>query len=440
MNHEEIMRGFCNVLDSCETRSRAELHAQHITMLERLCRHAWETTPFYKERLKPLFDADGAFRLEAWNDVPPLTRGELLEEFETLRSTDVPKNFGGLLIAETSGSTGQPVRTLWTDTQQIATQCVIRRFDQWNASKPDGLMVTISARPISSGPTEFEDEYWAPVYKALNQPGRHININAQLPTDHLWKRLEEIKPQHLKIRPQQLLAIANIYLSRNSRPSFELATLRVYGEPRSKSVDDVFAKVFGTRSLSNYSAEEVGHVALECPDCGRFHVVDEVTHVDVVDDANQPVGYGDIGRILTTSLYSYAMPLIRYELGDDVMLGKPDCHRSQSVSLTEVTGRRADLFHHPDGGLFRPTAQVLTKTSYLLGAAAIQIVQREPKRFLVRYQTDDVPGIDALKGAVLQIQAAFGFRADVSLERVTEIPAMANGKRKVFVSEVQDPA
>ncbi len=439
MNNDEIVRGFCKVLDSCETRSRAELQAQHITMLERLCRHASQTTPFYKQRLKLLFDDDGAFRLEAWKDVQPLTRRELLEEFESLRSSDVPKNFGGLLFAETSGSTGQPVRALWTDTQQIATQCVIRRFDQWNASEPHGLMVTISGRPISSGPTEYEEEHWAPVYKALGQPGRHVNINAQLPTDHLWKRLEEIKPQHLKVRPQQLLAIANIYLSRSLRPSFELATIRLYGEPRGKSDDDTIAKVFGTRPLSNYSAEEVGHVALECPDCRRYHVVDEVTHVDVVDDANQPVGAGDIGRILTTPLYSYAMPLIRYELGDEVRLGEADCHRSQSVDIAEIMGRRADLFHHPDGGLFRPTALVLTQTSSLLGAAAIQIVQFDPNRFLVRYQADDVPGIDARKGAVSQVQDAFGFRANVSLERVAEIPAMANGKRNVFVCEIQNP-
>lgn len=437
MSNDDIIRGFCGVLDSCETRSRAELHAQHVIMLERLCRHAQKTSPFYADRLTPLFDADGTFRLEAWSEVPTLSRGELLESFEALRSRSVPKNFGGLLLAETSGSTGQAVRALWTDTQQLATQCITRRLDQWNGSEPGGLMVAISGRPISSGPTEFEDEYWAPVYKALNQPGRHININAQLPTDHLWKRLEEIKPQHLVARPQQLFAIANIYQNRGVRPSYDLATLRVYGEQRSKHVDDLFSKIFGIRPISNYSAEEVGHIALECPECRQFHVVDEVTHVDVVDDAGQPVGAGEVGRILTTPLYSYAMPLIRYELGDDVRLGKPDCPRSQSVNLTEIMGRRADLFHHPDGGLFRPTAQVLTTISYLLGAMAIQIVQQKTNRFLVRYQAKHVPDIEVLKEAVCQVQDAFGIQSKVSLERVPEIPAMENGKRKDFVCEIQ---
>lgn len=438
MNHDDIMRGFCAVLDSCETRSRAELNAQHLVMLERLCRHARDTTDFYADRLKPLFDTADEFRLEAWNDIPPLSRADLLQEFEALKSKEVPDNFGGLALAKTSGSTGQPVQALWTDAQQLATQCVIRRLYEWHNIDPSELLVRLASRPISTGLVEAEEPYWGPVYKALEQPGRLININTHLPTEHIIERLEAIKPQHITARPREMLAIANKYLARDTRPSFKLKSLRAYGELRTATIDEQLIDVFGVHPISNYSAEEVGHIAMQCPDCKNYHVVDEVIHVDAVDDYQQPVECGARGRILTTPLYSYAMPLIRYELGDEVRLAKHTCRHSQSVDLSEVVGRSGDLFYHPDGGRFRPTNRMLTKVGFMLGAGAVQMVQQKAMAFVIRYQAESVPTKTVLQAVVREIRDAFGFQLTLSLERVFEIPAKANGKRQDFVCELDE--
>ncbi len=438
MNHDEVMRGYCAVLDSCETRPREELYAQHVSMLERLCRHARDTTPFYAERLKPLFDRDDVFRLEAWNDIPFLSRSELRAEFDALKSLQVPENFGGSFVVQTSGSTGQPVRALWTDTQKLASHCVIRRLSQWHHINPSQLMIRLSPTTVSDGKLEKEEDYWGPVFKALDQPGKLVDINPNLPTPHIIARLEHWRPQHLIGRPRELLAIANDYLASGRPPSFQLRSIRTFGETRTSTIDDRLTEVFGVRPFSNYSSEEVGHIALQCPDCANYHVVDEVTHVDVVDDHLRPTPVGAVGRLLATPLYSYAMPLIRYELGDEVRCAAPSCPRSQSVNISEIMGRATDVFHHPEGGMFRPTNAMLTNVAFALDAGAIQMVQQAPTTFLVRYQSKSIPDKETLREAVNQIRQAFGFDASISLEPVSGIPAMASGKRKDFICAIPD--
>ena len=44
--------------------------------LEVLLRHAHAHSPFYKERLAPLFRKDGRINWRQWQDIPVLTRAE----------------------------------------------------------------------------------------------------------------------------------------------------------------------------------------------------------------------------------------------------------------------------------------------------------------------------------------------------------------------------
>lgn len=258
MNEEQATLGYCALLDSCETRPRAELKAQHNTMLERLCRHARDTTEFYRSRLEPLFDRNDNFRLDAWSDIPPLTRKDLSENFEALTSTLVPENFGTSRIAQSSGSTGQPVRALWTDTQIVATSCVGRRLHRWHDVDPSEFLVLVYATPLDGNDIESEHDHWAPVYKALGIRGRCIRINGQLPTRHIIDRLEALKPDHLNINPRLLFAIANDYAARWTKPGFRLKSIGTFGETRTPMIDRQIEQVFGIRPYARYTADEVG--------------------------------------------------------------------------------------------------------------------------------------------------------------------------------------
>ena len=88
-------------------------------------------------------------------------------------------------------------------------------------------------------------------------------------------------------------------------------------------------KVFGVKFTSEYGAAETGIIAFECPE-GRMHVTMENVIVEVIEN-----------KIYVTNLYSYSLPIIRYELGDYVIINndkKCPCGREHTV-IEEVTGR-----------------------------------------------------------------------------------------------------
>ena len=76
------------------------------------------------------------------------------------------------------------------------------------------------------------------------------------------------------------------------------------------SYQDEVRKAFGQKMISEYGAGESTLIAYECP-CGNMHVVMENV---IVEDYN--------GEILVTNLNSTSMPIIRYRLGDSVVIDR----------------------------------------------------------------------------------------------------------------------
>ena len=90
-------------------------------------------------------------------------------------------------------------------------------------------------------------------------------------------------------------------------------------------------KAFGLKITSEYGAAEAGIIAFECPEGKNMHICMENVYVEVID-----------GEIVVTNLLSRSFPIIRYKLGDAVVLASPDykcpCGRNHPVVL-DVCGR-----------------------------------------------------------------------------------------------------
>ena len=107
---------------------------------------------------------------------------------------------------------------------------------------------------------------------------------------------------------------------------------------------------FGVDVEDAYSATEAGSIAMQCPDCGGYHVMAE-THdrrshrrirASLRPRRNRS---GDRHRLHQLS----RCPLIRYEIGDYAEVGEPGtCGRGLPV-LNSILGRQRNLMILPDG-------------------------------------------------------------------------------------------
>jgi phenylacetate-CoA ligase len=111
--------------------------------------------------------------------------------------------------------------------------------------------------------------------------------------------------------------------------------------------------VFHCKIFNRYGSREVGDIACECEAHAGLHVFPWGNYIEIVDDEGHPVPNGVEGNILVTNLNNFAMPLIRYAIGDRGMLSLSDqcsCGRQGQI-LERLSGRNVDVFRKRDGTL-----------------------------------------------------------------------------------------
>ena len=341
------------------------------------------------------------------------------------------------MIAKTSGSTGEPVTAKITQMESMIARTIYHRFFSWHQFDPSKKLARIISRPFDQKDSgEYEKDYWGSIYRDSDQRGRVYGFNGQDPINEQLEWLERTKPDYLTINPRLGLEIANTYQERSQSPSYNLKGIHAFGEMRSNLADRQMKEVFGRIPRSIYSAEETGHMAVQCPLTGQYHVSDEVNLLEVVNNDNRSVADQEIGRILVTPFYGYAMPRIRYEIGDEAVNSHHcKCRRPHSV-IKEIAGRISHLFYLPDGKKIRPNRDLITKASEHLNAVAVQIAQTGCRTIEIRYNPNKQSQIPVDEQAMKsEIAKSMDFQADVRIVRVDRIPANARGKREDFVCE-----
>jgi phenylacetate-CoA ligase len=185
--------------------------------------------------------------------------------------------------------------------------------------------------------------------------------------------------------------------------------------------------VFGCRVFNRYGCREVSVIASECPAHRGLHTMAEGLYVEIERSGQQA---GQLGSVLITDLLNYAMPLIRYRIGDvgAWLDGACPCGRGLP-RLARVAGRVTDFLVGSDGrlvsGIFLATYVVGKRPS--LGQ--VQIHQESAGQVLFRIQRGPSfrhgEDLDYLRQAARRY---LGDAAVVDCEFVDELTAEPSGK------------
>ena len=103
-------------------------------------------------------------------------------------------------------------------------------------------------------------------------------------------------------------------------------------------------RAFQRRFVDLYGAAESSCIAWECPDCRGYHINSDALIVEFLKKDGQPAPPGTPGRIVITNLFSQALPIIRYDLGDVGVRAdqEPTCGRG--LPLMGIVEGRSDAF------------------------------------------------------------------------------------------------
>jgi phenylacetate-CoA ligase len=191
---------------------------------------------------------------------------------------------------------------------------------------------------------------------------------------------------------------------------------------------------------NRYGCEEVSLIACECERHHGLHVNVDSVLVEVIHDG-KPAPAGTPGSIVVTDLSNFAMPLIRYLIGDVGMLAEKLCPCGRgSMRLESIEGREADFVVTADGRLISGISLTENFAVLVPGVAQIQIVQEQLRRFLFRIVrgADWTPGSE--RALATLVAERFGRNVRYSIEFVDVIPQEASGKYRFCISHVPHPS
>jgi len=336
------------------------------------------------------------------------------------------------------GSTGEPSRFIqdWEYASKAgAVKLLFSKLAGREIGEP-GIQLWGSVRDIEKG-----SDTWK--VRLVRTISNERMLNAYQMTA---ERMREYVKILNKTRPKQIVAYANAI--------YELARFaekeNLYVAPQASiitSADTLFPfmrekieEVFQCKVYNRYGSREVGDIACEKPEHDGLWVAPWGNYIEIVDRHGNPVPDGTEGEIIVTSLTNYAMPLVRYRIGDMGALAPMEGHGAyyRGQVLKSIFGRNGDMFKLKNGGLIRGGyfTVLLYHKDWI---EKYQVIQKSLSSITFRIVKADSAS-DCTQQELAEITAktriGMGQDCEVNFEFVEKIPPSASGKYRYVICEV----
>lgn len=275
--------------------------------------------------------------------LPPLRRRDLQVPASELYCAEVPRDHLPIGETHTSGSIGEPVVTRRTNITQFFWFAMVMRDHIWHGRDFGRRLASVRATV-----KEERSDDWGPPANLLFRTGPSLSIPSTVNIKQMLEALSSFQPDNLLVYPNILREMVRFCGERGRTPP-AIRHVRTTGETLSPELRADAAELFRGKVEDCYSTQELGYIALECPDSGLYHVMAESVLVEVLNAAGRPCRPGEIGRIVVTDLHNFATPMIRYDIGDYAEVTEPcSCGRGLTT-LKRILGRERNLILMPDG-------------------------------------------------------------------------------------------
>lgn len=392
--------------------------------LRRMIRHTYENVLYYRG----LFDSAGVkpediSTVEDLQKIPITTKEQLQKlEPEEIVAKGIDPN--RCMKFRTSGSTGIPLSIFFTakDTEfynlirvRAAIECGQRlryRFVYIKAELP--------TRP----------KYW---FENLGIWNKEVISHRDMFEKQIAE-LRRLRPHVIKGLTPKLFVLAR-FMKEKGIDDIRPRLIIVGGVTLDSKSREIIESAFGTELFDYYGCYELGLIAWECSEHNGYHINNDSLVMEVIKDG-KAVPPGEMGKIVCTGLHSFAMPFIRYEIGDLGILSDEKCPCGRGLPLLKsIEGRIDDLFISPGGKLYTASA-LAEKMGGIPGISQFRIIQESLRRINVQIAPDknfSEETIKEIKGQLLQLM---GTDFDIKVEVIDKIPPDPSGKLRSIISKV----
>ncbi|MFC1968419.1 phenylacetate--CoA ligase family protein [Chloroflexota bacterium] len=424
-------------LDNSQWWPRAKLHELQNQRLKQLVDHAYTNVPYYQH----LFDERSIKPgdIQCTQDIvklPVLTKNIARICSRELMAQNFPTR--EIVQSHTGGSTGEPLAFFTSRKDQVnwGFAAALRAFEWAGYELGDRMAVIAVVRPYSSTIARFRREAKDFIKRTLMLDAKKLSVR----TIPLYARkLYSFQPKFLSGYPSALELLAR-FIQGEEKYQIRPKAVITGAEQLYDYQRELFSSVFQCETYRYYSSWEVHELGSECAAHTGYHVTAENAIVEIVDDEGFPVADGREGRIVITNLHNYAMPFIRYEIGDVGAISEDACPCGRGLPLlTKLSGRTSDIIVTTSGKSV-PGSALIYVFREPMGVAQFQMVQENYNTVTVRIVMEkEYPEehlVEISGKIVRKYRDVLGEDMDIRVKVVDHIPQTMDGKRRVIISKI----
>lgn len=402
--------------------NKDELNKLSLGKLGRILDFASSKIPFYRLLSK----GDLSDPLSWLKDFPVVDKTDYNRDINRFLSLPREK----LIPHYSSGSSGIQGVVYMNKQEQSISQAVQTMFWEWSGYYPGKPIVQTGMTPDRGTAKSLKDLFFNTKYYnafGLDQDALRSILLKQANLNNF----------HLGGYASSLYLLATTALENNiAKVKFDAALS--WGDKMFPQYRQKISKAFGCRVFDTYGTTEGTMIAAQ-KDLDYYYIITPHVYLEILDDDNNEVPDGNIGRVVVTRLDGYSMPLIRYANGDlaiKLPQNKYPEKRDLAFPLLEmIVGRDTDIVYTSSGkylivhfftGIFEFYPEI----------KQFKVIQRELSKIEIDYIAGKGFRPDVLTKIEDSITHKLGERLPIDWKEVQSIKPTASGKPQIIESFV----
>lgn len=315
-----------------------QISQYHLKKFGKVWAELQQNIPYYEDLVEQELVPSSITSWDEFQKIPIRDRSYVKENINDF--SDLTRKPDGFVT--TGGSTGTPLKyPSWKEESHNYESNIWFARDFYNIKRSDRMFrLWGHSHTLGSGLTKYKKQIAFFVGHPL------IGYKRFSAYDLSNEKLKEAGQSIIKFKPSYIIGYSKaLYMlakvNEDKKNEFQKLNLKaVIGGAEGfdkKEDEDFVSEIFGTKVGLEYASMETKLLAHTHPD-GGYKVLWRNNIVECVDEHGNP---SQSGRVLVTSLYPRAFPLVRYELGDLIVNTNKVEH--SVISFENVRGRDNDF-------------------------------------------------------------------------------------------------
>ncbi|MGG0249776.1 phenylacetate--CoA ligase family protein [Peribacillus frigoritolerans] len=388
----------------------------------RLLHYAVKNSPFYKEYYNSC-DLKSIKGVKDIGKLPILTKETVRSNIDNLYTINPTDG----VISNTSGTTGTSMKFIYTNEDLQKRMAYLDHFKAQHgfiANKMKRASFNSSKIiPTNQKSNIFWRDNWS--IKQRIYSGYHCK-DKNLP--FYVKNLNRYQPESIDGYPSALYEISRFIIENKIGLSFTPIAIFPTAETLLPHYKKTIEEAFGCPVRDQYASSEGAPFITEC-EFGKLHYNLDTGIIEVDKD----------GEMLVTCFQTYGTPLIRYRIGDRVVMDEVnkicECGSSHPI-VRGIEGRGIDYLVSKSKGRFTAIYLSLVSEDFLNSVKRMQFIQNSVDEIQVLLEVDKTYKKEMNQIILNKLQYSFGNDMKFNLQLVHEIPRESSGKYRLIINNM----